>query len=238
LVLVAIRQRESGEWWEYDAMEQLCATHGVKLVTRYRELEGLCVKQIWSQVWSWEGKEGVVVQLGDNLVCKVKSEWWMRREAKQCRRWSWAGDAKDEGKAKAEWRRQKKMDNMECRQQRVVLRGWGCRVSPVKALEHLGADKVEAMYRRSDGRQGTVVLGFKDEDAAKAVRGRQEACGMAIWAEQAYNGRSRSDKERLVRTWWKHAGNDGEKTGNESEDEYGSEHAYDVWESGSEIENE
>jgi hypothetical protein len=235
LVLVAIRDRESGEWWGYEMLERLCARHAVRLVARYRELEGRCVREIREQVSCWKGKEGVVVTLGNSLVCKVKSNWWMNRGAKQCRRWGCAG----EGKEVVEWRRQKKTDNMECRQQRVVLRGWSCKVSPVLALAHFGADKVEAMYRRTDGRQGTVVLGFRDKSAAKAVRGRHVAKGMAVWAEQAYSGRCRSGKERLVRTWWKQSGGQGteSESGSEGGDESENENANES-EKGNESESE
>jgi hypothetical protein len=219
LVLVAIRDRESGEWWEYEMLERLCARHAVRLVTRYRELEGKRVREIRDEVGRWQGKEGVVVTLGGSMVCKVKSRWWLERGTKRCRRWGGAGEVREV----AEWRRQKKTDNMECRQQRVVLRGWDCNVSPMLALRHFGADKVEAMYCREDGRQGTVVLGFKDESVAKAVRGRHVARGRAVWAEQAYSGRCRSGKERLVRTWWKQSGGKGNGSESESESWNGSE---------------
>ena len=200
LVLVAVRDRETGRWWEYERLEQLCAEHGVQLVRRCRELEGRTLREIRAQVENWQGVEGVVVWLDDRQVCKVKSNWWMDRVSQQRRRWCREGA----GKVAAESRFEKKKQYMECRQQRVVLRGWAGNVSPAQALQVFPTvDKVEAIYRRADGKQGTVVLGFRDREAATAVRGRQVVEGRAVWAEQAYSGRCRSDQHKLVRTWWR-----------------------------------
>ncbi len=88
-----------------------------------------------------------------------------------------------------------------------MLRGWDSKVCPALALGWFeGACKVEALYRRSDGGQGTVVLGFEDEGKAKAIMsGRLKVHGMSLWAEHAYSGRCRSDEHKFVRTWWRKA---------------------------------
>ena len=56
---------------------------------------------------------------------------------------------------------------------RVVLRGWNHLmhwVHPSRALgEFTGAMKVEAVYRRMDGRQGTMIVSFGTASEAKAA---------------------------------------------------------------------
>lgn len=220
LVLVAVRDRETGRWWDYGRLEMLCAGYGVQLVHRYRELEGRTLREIREQVEAWHGLEGVVVWLDDQQVCKVKTNWWMDRKAKGQRRWG-----SDVEKRVAEGNRMVKKEwHVECRQQRVVLRGWAGDLSPAHALQVFpAADKVEAVYRREDGRQGTLVLGFRAREAAMAVRGRYVVKGREVWAEQAYSGRSRSDEHRLVRTWWRQRGSTEateQNHGNEQEEMY------------------
>jgi len=201
LVLVAVRDRVSGRWWQYEMMEQLCERYGAKLVQRHTELEGRTMREIRTHVEGWTGKEGVVVWLRDDCICKVKSSWWLESELKERRRWVGGGTGQDDlGKLK-------RRRYTETRGQRLVLRGWDSKVCPALALGWFeGACKVEALYRRSDGGQGTVVLGFEDEGKAKAIMsGRLKVHGMSLWAEHAYSGRCRSDEHKFVRTWWRKA---------------------------------
>ena len=201
LVLVAVRDRVSGRWWGYELLEQMCDRYKVKLVHRHSELEGKTLREIRTQVEGWHGKEGVVVWLRDDCICKVKSSWWLGRELKQKLRW-----VNKEGITGQDEARQKRQRYTETRAQRVVLRGWDSKVCPVLALGLFKeASKVEALYRRSDGRQGTLVLGFADEGEARKARGRHTFGAVVVWAEQAYSGRSRGDEYRMVRTWWRHS---------------------------------
>ena len=41
LVLVAVRDRQTGVWWQHDQLERLGEQHGVTVVRRRGELEGL-----------------------------------------------------------------------------------------------------------------------------------------------------------------------------------------------------
>ena len=208
LVLVAVRDRETGNWWDYGSLELLCERYGVQLVSRCKQLEGKTLREVWWEVMKCKGQEGVVVWLCDGQVCKVKTDWWLDRESKKCRRW---GSLRDGQGREGIARREKKERYMERRQQRVVLRGWGGKDSPALALQiFLEAYKVEALYKRKDGKQGTVVLGFRSEEAAKAVRGRHVVGGKVVWAEQAHSVRCRSDQYRWVRTWWRQAWGQGE----------------------------
>ena len=66
--------------------------------------------------------------------------------------------------------RYKRELHLETKQQRVVVRAWGCRVSPVRTLEVFAAtSKVEAAYKRSGWLQGTLVVCFQREGNALAA---------------------------------------------------------------------
>ena len=62
LVLVAVRDKGSGEWWRYDELRELGQQHGMTVVRRLQELEGLGLSAMDDAVSGWEGSEGVVVQ--------------------------------------------------------------------------------------------------------------------------------------------------------------------------------
>ena len=69
-------------------------------------------------------------------------------------------------------RGQKRRRHLETRQQRVVPERWNCRVHPSRALKvFTEACKVEACYRRSDLKQGKLVVCFRDEEHACVARG-------------------------------------------------------------------
>ena len=72
LVLVAVRGRESGVWWQYDELQGLGLQHGVTVVRRRRELEGLGLAEVDDAVSGWEGSEGVVVQMTNGVVLKFE----------------------------------------------------------------------------------------------------------------------------------------------------------------------
>ena len=206
LVLVAVRDRTTGDWWDWDRLEQLAAQWGVQLVRRLRELEGRTIRELQREVAGWVGFEGVVVQVGGGRAVKLKSRWWLQHKGGAKCRWH-----RDDRRTTMGVRLVKKQEMAETRQQRVVLRGWDPRVCPGLALvDFPAAIKVEALCRREDGRTGTLVLGFSSETEAGAVRGRQRVCGQEVWAEQAYSARCRSDRFRAVRTWWRQKSDDCE----------------------------
>lgn len=199
-VLVAVRDRRTGRWWEYHELQCLTGQHEIRLVRRLEGLEGKTVREVQLEVKHWQDREGVVVWLDGGRMCKVKSDWWLRRGTKPRLRWIRGRQARE----REDRRDAKKQGYMETKGQRVVLRGWDTGVSPVGALRvYPTAAKVEALYRRGDGKQGTVVLSFRSKEAAMAVRGQQQVEGKMVWAEQAYSGRCRSDRHRWVRTWWR-----------------------------------
>jgi len=208
LVLVAVRDRQTGGWWDYERLECLCDGFGVQLVNRHMDLVGLTLKDVQKRVVKRQGEGGVVVWLNGGHVCKVKTRWWLKREVKGRRRWCNAEVLRQRDTR----RHLKKQERMETKGQRVVLRGWDKGVSPAVALQvYPKAVKVEALYRRGDGKQGTVVLGFRSEQEAQAVRGGYRVRDMTVWAEQAYSARCRSDQHRWVRTWWRQARGQSER---------------------------
>ena len=135
-------------------------------------------------------------------MVKVKSRWWLQHKGRARCRWHRA-----DKRPKIEAKQKKRWEMSETREQRVVLRGWDCRVCPGQLLDAFaGLRKLEALCSREDGKTGTLVLGFGSEQDARAVRGRQRVCGQEVWAEQAYSARCRSDRYRFVRTWWRQEG--------------------------------
>jgi hypothetical protein len=206
LVLVAVRDRVSGEWWSYHRMEVLCEQHEVQLVRQYTEFIDETLANIDCLVKKWQGCEGVVAWIVGGQVYKIKTEWWRGRDNKSKRRWY-----TQEAKLAARERSQKRQQHMEREDQRVVIRGWSGKLHPslvMKAYEK--AVKVEAYYDRQSGKQGTVIVSFGSAEAARAVLGRRRIDGVRVMAERAYSARSTPSQECKVKTWWKsgrfHAG--------------------------------
>ena len=199
LVLVAVRGRESGVWWQYDELQGLGLQYGVTVVRRRRELEGLGLAEVDDAVSGWEGSEGVVVQLTNGVVLKFKSWWWRQCEKKQKRRWY-----RPESKLQAVRREKQRRAHLEKEDLRVVLRGWNHWVHPSRGFQEFSqAMKVEALYRRSDGRQGVVVVSFKTAEAAKAALGCRRLMGSRVQAVRAYSSRMTPTEEYRVKTWWR-----------------------------------
>jgi hypothetical protein len=77
-------------------------------------------------------------------------------------------------------------------------------ISKLGVFEVFGAtSKVEACYRRSDGRQGTLVVCFRQEEDASAARGVHSTVGSQIEAVGSYSARMVSNGDRVVRAWWR-----------------------------------
>ena len=196
LVLVAVRDRQTGVWWQHDQLERLGEQHGVTVVRRRRELEVLSLPAMDNEVSGWIGSEGVVVQMNNGVVLKMKSWWWLQREKKEKRRWYAVGN-----KLQASRREEKRRKHMEREDQRVVLRGWNHWVHPSRALgEFTGAMKVEAVYRRSDGRQGTVIVSFGTASEAKAALGCTRLEGSRVSAVRAYSARTTPNEQCKVKS--------------------------------------
>ena len=200
LVLLAVRDRATGDWWEYERLEELCKRHTVELVRRFSQLEQKVLTAVEAEVQGWEGVEGVVAWMGGGRACKIKTRWWLEAEQQQQHRWYSQGAVREQ----ATVRRHKRQLHLETKQQRGVIRGWDCRVSPVRALEVFPeASKVEAAYRRSDGLQGTLVVCFQREADALAARGWHDTAGGVVSAVGAYSTRMVSCEQRVVRAWWR-----------------------------------
>ena len=201
LVLVAVRDRQTGVWWQHDQLERLGEQHMVTVVRRRRELEGLALPAMDSEVSGWVGSEGVVVRMDNGVVLKMKSWWWRQQEKKEKRRWY-----SQEHKLQAIRREDKRRVHMEREDQRVVVRGWNHWVHPSRALDwYAGAMKVEAVCRRSDGRQSTVIMSFGTASEAKAALGCRRLEGSRVSAERAYSARTTANEQCKVKTWWRNS---------------------------------
>ena len=202
LVLVAVRGKESGVWWRYDELEGLGQQHGVTVVRRRGELEGLGLAALDDEVSGWEGSEGVVVQMTNGVVLKFKSWWWRQSEKRQKRRWY-----RPESKLQAGRREKQRRLHLEKEDLRVVLRGWNHWVHPSRSFQEFSqAMKVEALYERSGGRQGVVVVSFRTAEAAKAALGCRRLMGSRVQAVRAYSSRMTPTEEYRVKTWWRNDG--------------------------------
>ena len=199
LVLVAIRDRETGKWWEYSQLQEVCERWQVQLVERFQELEGEGIRDVNRIVAKWEGLEGVVARTAEGQVYKVKTDWWFRVGRKQKRRWY-----SSEAKLQAKRREQKRRHHLEREDQRLVIVGWDSKRHPSLLLQVLEkAMKVEAFYKRADGRQMTVIVSFSSRVAAEAVIGRRVVAGRRVKLERAYSSRSTPNQERRLKTWWR-----------------------------------
>eukprot|EP00397_Hematodinium_sp_SG-2012_P000611 GEMP01000612.1.p1 GENE.GEMP01000612.1~~GEMP01000612.1.p1 ORF type:complete len:1893 (+),score=526.37 GEMP01000612.1:201-5879(+) len=73
LVLVAIREIESGAFWEYEAIRQLAEDHNVEVV---KKRQCASFDELVATTSATKGEEGVVVQWPSGLLAKVKTKWW------------------------------------------------------------------------------------------------------------------------------------------------------------------
>ena len=103
-----MRDRQTGVWWQHDQLERLGEQHMVTVVRRRRELEGLALPAMDSEVSGWVGSEGVVVRMDNGVVLKMKSWWWRQCEKKEKRRWYALGN-----KLQAIRREAKRREHME-----------------------------------------------------------------------------------------------------------------------------
>ena len=140
--------------------------------------------------------------MDNGVVIKMKSWWWRQCEKKEKRRWYAVRN-----KLQAIRREAKRREHMEREDLRVVLRGWNHWVHPSRALGwYPGAMKVEALCRRNDGRQGTVILSFRTTEAANAALGCKRLDGSRVQAVRVYNSRTTPTEQCRVKTWWKDGG--------------------------------
>lgn len=178
-------------------MQELGDRWGVQVVRRMSKLESLDLRGIVRAVRQWQGREGVIVKLQSRVVVKVKSAWWFQ-----------AGHDRQRSEKATEWRAKEKARTMQRRQrcqlrsQRVAIVGWQMGVN-VRELEMMGclpeAQRVEAVYNKSNGRLRVVIASFGAEAAAQEMLGRKLVCGgRVLQVQQAYNNRTRESSRSRV----------------------------------------
>ena len=167
LVLVAVRDRSTGQWWKYGEFAQLCSrwTWGVELVQRFGRLEGLTLREINKQVVQWKGVEGAVIWTAEdqrilfrgvvtfgNLAFSFASNkmylssiWTAEGQVYKVKSdWWFAVDLKQKrrwyseaAKQQSTKRGQKRVCHMEREDQRLVVIGWGGMTHPSLLLSAL-----------------------------------------------------------------------------------------------------
>jgi len=76
LVLIAIRNNWSGEYWEYQGIASIAEQFGVPVVKQY---EGTAknIQQLVEHTRGLKGQEGFVVRFKSGHMVKIKSEWYV-----------------------------------------------------------------------------------------------------------------------------------------------------------------
>jgi hypothetical protein len=197
LVLIAVRQKVSGEYWEHDGLVQLGRRHGVEVVRRV--IMPTTGEQGHVSVWEVERlvkevggeTEGVMARLHGGALLKLKTGWWLQRQPVQ----GWRRQKRLEDKL------QKRLAHGDDRRLRLVVHGLQQEVAPALLLqEYAGVLKVEACYDVRTGHRRVVVVAFKSEDEAVAARQLHKL-------QPAYSNRCKDGGLYEVKRWW--AGKEG-----------------------------
>jgi len=193
LVLIAVREHQSGAYWGHGQLVELGGQYGVEVVRRLNRLEGLDVNGIADCVAGWVGKEGVVVRFSDGTAVKVKSRWWFRsgfgpQEREQDRRW----------RHREAERQQRQQELLQTREQRLVVVGFQGMVQAGDVFRVMtGAAKAEFVTDKKTGKLRVVTVSFMDCESCKVG---EQAARRAGWkTRRAYSRRTRgSAKQRVV----------------------------------------
>ena len=191
VVMVAVREKMSGDTWWWEEMEGLGRRHGVRVVRRV--CEGMrSLEEVREWVEAQEFMEGVMVRMSGGVVVKVKQCCWLgRRNVK--RGWRRGVEMEDKLSKRIE-------GACDDRRVRLVVVGWPRDSPPVWLLSRIeGAAKVEACYEREGGKRGAVVVAFRGRGSAE----RAMACEWEFGLKWAYSNRCRSTKLLKVERWWR-----------------------------------
>lgn len=222
LTLVAAREMVSGRFLCHDELLEIAGRFHLPVIARRPDLEGKTLMEVKAIVKKEEGYEGVVVSvLGSGQRYKMKTDWWLKKQALGASRVEGMGKKEEERGSNPElagvssWaiersiRYAHKEKKLTLRSQRVVWQGLPHDISPAKLLEEPGVVKVESFYNRVTGVRGAIVASFKDPNLACKCLVRSN-CVSEIWKspglgqrKQAYSGRSSGSTNLRVQTWWR-----------------------------------
>jgi len=192
LVLIAVRDHVSGRLWAHDQLNRKGAKYGVEVVRRLWADEELSINEVVHRVQGWQNKEGVVVQLSNGAIVKVKSDWWFRS--------GFNGVLRQQAK---EWqvseqeRLQKQKEKLRTREQRLAVVGLQGMVRAIDIFRMF--DKAQRVEMVMDGRRNklrVVVVCF--ESAEDRVAAEVVAKEHRLVARMAYSSRTRVAKQRRV----------------------------------------
>ena len=161
LVLIAVRENMSGQYWSHEQLLQLRSEFKVPVVERMQWLEGMHIQDVAREVRTWKGKEGVIVKMSDGSMVKVKSNWWFsagycKRHRAETQQW----------KRGEEHRLLRQKERMHTRNQRLAIMQ-AHKYKPTDIFNSLHkAQKLEAVYN-CRGKLTVVIASF---EAAKDMQ--------------------------------------------------------------------
>jgi hypothetical protein len=205
LVVLAVRDVRTGEFWAYRKVQEMVNRHDIEIVRRHAGLEGLGMEQLIKTVRQWKSREGIVVRLnrgtsgqGDIMV-KIKTNWWFQ-----------AGHDKSKIEGAEEWRNKEtaRASRMRAegrtRVQRLAVVGWRAGTSEAAAHECLeDSERGEMVYEKRTGRLRVVMVSYKTQEQAERVLREGIMCdGRRLAVREAYSARTRGSEKHRVATAW------------------------------------
>jgi hypothetical protein len=202
LVLIAVRDKDSGVYWRHEGMVVLAKLHDVQVVVRHVDLEKVALRDMVERIRKWKDKEGVIVRFHDGQMVKVKSKWWFNSAGQVVRRWPVVEHRERYVKAQAKRRRY-----CETVQQRLVVTNAQNETTPeylFRLVPH--CQLVDRLYDRGNGRLRVVVMAFEQNVSDSLFKAVEESCKQVGLRIKRARGRlARSSSEWVVCTTWKMA---------------------------------
>ena len=198
LILLQIRDKLTGAYMGAEQRTELAARYKVECAHRFRDMEGVTVKEAQEMVRKIHTQEeGFVLKLENGQFVKLKTNWWLQKEPHRYLRW-W-----DETQQQAEsLRNAKQLSLMQKQEQRAVLKGWPGSASPGTVFEVVPAVvKVEVFIARTTGKRGALVLSFQSAEEKKAANAALMSSGLGLRLVDAYSRKSSSSAWHRIRTW-------------------------------------
>jgi hypothetical protein len=200
LVVIAIRNDQTGRYWSHERILGIAVQHGVSVVKRFPELESLGFEGLVNRVRQWKNREGVVVRFGNQHMVKVKSRWWFQTDIQPTRRWSNATMKEADRK-----QREKRQRHCETVPQRAVITNAANSTTSQDIFAAVPwCSRVDMVRDRYDGHLTAVVMGFQQALTRITWEELEAACVMQQWRlVQARSRRSVSNERHEVKTQYK-----------------------------------
>ena len=198
LVLIQVRDKVSGEYWDWEDRRDIAQRYNVECVRLQNSFAGRTIAQVQDQVRKMRDIEGFVLRTDSGLVVKLKTKWWDAAAPVIYQKWPTMAQ-----RSAATTREAKKLQMMDVQALRAQVKHWPGDKSPSLTLQHFrGAQKVEAFYSRVDGKRGAIIVSFTNEATAATARRTADEDGN-IKLVPAYGCRASSSGRHRVRTWYR-----------------------------------